>query len=134
MRDTAIEDKWWICHYKSWFNTKLSQLPPLYIFACGITAQYEFAGLCLFMHFLKFIVEWILAIRGNVHRSSSVQTITRISVIVDKKIKCSLFIWGTVHHLSLLFKFRSSFSLVLFSAGIHKMREKIVGAKQLNLY
>ena len=26
---------WWICRYKSWFNTKLSQVPPLQLSSLG---------------------------------------------------------------------------------------------------
>ena len=57
---------------------------------------------------------------------SSVQKITCITAIADKKkkIKWSLYICGVLIHLSLSLKLSSFFSLVLFSAEIHNIREK----------
>ena len=55
----------------------------------------------------------------------------RIAGSAGKKIKYSLYISGFVLHLSLWLKIISFFSLVLFSTGIHKRREKILALKKI---
>ena len=79
--------------------------------------------------FLSLILNELLQ-SEIVHKLTSFQKITCISVITDKKINFTFYISSVVFHLSLWFKLDSFFSLVLFSAGIllsagiHKRRGK----------
>ena len=63
--------------------------------------------------------------------SSSFQNFTHITVVFDKKVKCSLYNCSVAFHLNLWFKLNSFLRLLEFSAGSHKRREQRLTKKTI---
>ena len=62
---------------------------------------------------------------------SSFQNFTHITVVFDKKVKCSLYNCSVAFHLNLWFKLNSFLRLLEFSAGSHKRREQRLTKKTI---
>ena len=79
----------------------------------------------------EFLFESVFAIRKNNANIIFISNITPITVVFDKKIKCSLYNSSVAFHLNLWFKLNSFLWLLEFSTGSHKRREQRLTKKTI---
>ena len=78
----------------------------------------------LVYNLFEFVFESVPGIRNNNAIIMFNSKYNHITVVSEKKIKCSLYIFSIVFHLNLWFKLNSFLRLLVLSAGIHEGREK----------
>ena len=89
--------------------------------------------ICLFINFLSSSLNQFLQSEIIMKISSSFQNITHITVVFEKKIKCSLYICGVIFHFNLWSKLNSFLRLLVFCFSEPKLAKTVLILIKQNL-